>query len=202
MEKILTSKEIFALEEKAIQSGISITSLMERAGTSVYEEVIKYYKPCKILVLCGPGNNGGDGFVVARLLKNNGWKVKVASDTSIDIKKLSEASAINRAKWQDKIIDFKDLNLDNYDLIIDALFGIGLHKEVRGIYKKIIKATNGKKIISIDIPSGIDSDTGKILGCTIQAVLTITFEYKKPAFILPDPQRYFGKIIIKNIGLI
>ena len=201
MVKTLTSKEIFALEKATVESGISIELLMERAGYAVYEEIIKNYNPCKILILCGPGNNGGDGFVVARLLKNNGWKVKVALDKSLDIKSLSHAAVSNRLKWKDQILDLKNVDLNQYDLIIDALFGIGLHKEVRGIYKEIIKALHDKAIVSIDIPSGIDSDTGEILGCAIKAVLTVTFEYKKPAFNFSHLKPYFGKIIVKSIGL-
>ena len=202
MEKILTSREIFALEEKAVKSGQSIDMLMERAGNAVFEEVVQHYKPCKTLVLCGPGNNGGDGFVVARLLKDQGWKVDIALDKSAN-PNLSQATQLNKSRWQSKIIDFREINLDEYDLIIDALFGIGLHREVSGIYKDVITSINkgNKKVVATDIPSGIDSDTGQILGCAIKAKLTVTFEYKKPAHIMTKLDEYCGTVIVKNIGI-
>jgi len=116
---------------------------------------------------------------------------------------VSPAKAASSAKWKGKVIDFEELNLERYSLIIDALFGIGLHKDPRGSYKDIISRIGvaNKKIVSIDIPSGIDSDTGEILGRAIRAELTVTFEYKKPAFVLTSLQKYFGKVIVKAIGL-
>jgi len=203
MKKILTSKEIFSLEEATVKRGTSIETLMERAGIAVFEEVIKNYKPCTTLVLCGLGNNGGDGFVIARLLKERGWNIEVALDTSsVSTKLLSQATSANRSKWTGKVKDFQKINLNRYDLIVDALFGIGLHKKIREPYKKIIEITDTKKIVAVEIPSGIDSDTGEILGCAITAELTVTFEYKKPAFTFAHLKKYFGKVVVKNIGLI
>jgi ADP-dependent NAD(P)H-hydrate dehydratase / NAD(P)H-hydrate epimerase len=201
MEKVLTSKQIFALEKATVEHGTSIELLMKRAGTAVFEEVIKNYKPCATLVLCGPGNNGGDGFILARLLKKNNWHVTITLDELKNISSLSEATRTNRSKWTGDVIDFKKINFSKYDLIIDALFGIGLHRNIREPYTKIIQATHDKKIISVDIPSGIDSDTGEILGCAIKAELTVTFEYKKPAFEVAHLKKYFGKVVVKKIGL-
>lgn len=202
MEKVLTRNEIFVLEAKAVERGDTIQNLMEKAGTAVFEEITKRYKPCSVLIACGVGNNGGDGFVVARLLRNSGWNVDVGLDTSNYLKP-SPAALRNKNLYAGQIIDFKNLNIGNYYLVVDALFGIGLRRDIEGICKDLILKINdsNKPVVAIDIPSGIDCDTGMVLGIAIKAALTVTFEYKKPAHNIESLKNYFGEIIVREIGL-
>lgn len=202
MEKVLTRNEIFALEAKAVERGDTIQNLMEKAGTAVFEEVTRLYKPCSVLIVCGSGNNGGDGFVVARLLMNAGWNVGIGLETSNYLKPSPDALH-NKNLYAGQIIDFKNLNIGNYDLIVDALFGIGLKRNIEGACKDLIIKINdsNKPVVSIDIPSGIDCDTGMVLGAAIEAALTITFEYKKPAHNIESLKNYFGEVIVRKIGL-
>lgn len=200
MNEIVTSKEILELEAKLVKQGISIAKLMAKAGYVVFEEIKNHCDPCKVIVLSGPGNNGGDGFVVANLLKKNGWDVEIAFDDEAT-KKLSPAARNNRLEWIGEILNFSDINFIKYDLIVDALFGIGLHKILRTPYFELVKSAveSGVKTISIDIPSGINSDTGEVLGAAIKAIYTVTFNYKKPAHI--KALEHVGKVMVRDIGL-
>lgn len=200
MTKTLKSKEVFALEAKLVGQGVSIENLMSKAGYSVFEEIKNHFDRCAVIVLAGPGNNGGDGFVVANLLKRYGWKVDIAFDNAAT-QKMSDAARKNRLEWLDQVLDFDKVGFTKYDLIVDALFGIGLHTKLRSPYLELVSRAveSGVKTIAIDIPSGIDSDTGEVLGAAINAAYTITFNYKKPAHV--KSLKHVGEVIVKDIGL-
>ena len=118
------------------------------------------------------------------------------------VSKLSDAARKNMLKWQEEILGLNKIDFSKYDLVVDALFGIGLHKQLKGPYLELIEvaAGSGIKTVSIDIPSGIDSDTGEVLGAAIRANYTITFNYKKPAHI--KALGYVGFVVVKDIGLL
>ena len=212
--RIITSQEAKQLDKKAKQRlGISTLVLMENAGEGVAQEAIKILKnrKKKVAIFCGKGNNGGDGFVVARHLLTHGIKsdiflagkiseVSNEAKTNLEIllklkKKIIEVGKENRHLIKNKI--------SKYDLIIDALLGVGLKGEVRGVFRDIIGMINTSKayILSVDIPSGLDANTGEILGCCVRADKTVTFVAKKQGMVLGEGPKYCGKIIVKDLGI-
>ncbi len=201
---VLTTVEIRNAEKKTINSGLtSELELMQRAGQMAAEKIVKHCGAKPTLVICGPGNNGGDGFVVAQSLFQKGWDVTVASFKNIDDLGIT-AKAVAR-RYEGKIVP---LSLDqvknkNSEIIIDALFGIGLSKPISKELSDIIDYVNksGCKTISIDISSGIESDSGKILGNTFNPELTITFIAKKPGHLLLPGRAHSGKVLLCDIGI-
>ena len=203
---ILKSSEIYSMEQSAKEIGYTEDILMENAGTAVYnliKKIVKKYD--KIAVLAGPGNNGGDGFVTARHLLQNNYNVhiyytgndnnyKSSSKTNLDILKNFEIPLRN----------FEELNsLDEYDIIIDGLFGIGLKREVQGIYDKIITMANKSKAVkvSIDIPSGLYADNAFVDNNVINADYTVTFSCLKYCLCLYPAKKYAGKIKVADITI-
>ncbi len=211
--RILTTQAAKAIDIKAKEVfGISTLVLMENAGRSVAEEVIKIlHGKTSIAIFCGKGNNGGDGFVAARHL--------LAKDIKPDIflaRKISEVENEARTnleillKLKQKIIEVEEENLhlvkdkvSKYSLIIDALLGVGLKGEVRGIFRDLIGIINSSKayILSVDIPSGLDATTGKALGCCVKADKTVTFVAKKRGVVLGDGPKYCGRVIVADLGI-
>ncbi|RDU23009.1 NAD(P)H-hydrate dehydratase [Anaerosacchariphilus polymeriproducens] len=203
MEYLLDSKTMKSCDSAtANYFGLPSIVLMERAALSVIELIQDKKMKDNILVVCGTGNNGGDGLAIARILYERGYKpivVLIGSDDS-----LTKEAAI-----QKKILEKYKINIEStipqieYTTIIDALFGIGLSREVEGIYYENISIMNkieGCKI-AIDIPSGISADTGKVLGIAFQADYTITFGFSKIGLVLYPGCTYCGKIIVKDIGI-
>src|SRR5574337_1761423 len=212
MEKSLTREEMKELDRKAIEEyKIPGIILMENAGRNVAEEVLKMIhapQQIKVAILCGKGNNGGDGFVVARHLYNHHIPVNVFLVARIsDILKDGDAGINLQILLHIKIpvkevLDTTGINnvlkeLGNYDIIVDALFGTGLSGEVREPFKTLINGVNNlnKPIVSVDIPSGLDCNTGKILGAAIKATKTVTFAIAKKGFYLGDGPSYTGNVI-------
>lgn len=195
----LNAQQMRKIEEPAINSKKKAINLMRKAGAEVYNEIVKRFKPCKVLIICGPGNNGGDGYVVANLLLNDGWDVKLIK---IGESKTDSAKYFSE-KYKGEVIDKKDLKIEETDLVIDAIYGIGLSQEIDQNLKKVIKKINISKVqcIAIDIPTGVSATTGAILGEAIEAVLTITFHSKKIGHLLSPGLINCGEVIIKDIGL-
>ncbi|KJV68734.1 bifunctional ADP-dependent NAD(P)H-hydrate dehydratase/NAD(P)H-hydrate epimerase [Candidatus Neoehrlichia procyonis] len=170
-------------------SGICVDTLIKRAGAAVAKEIISRFLKQKVLVLCGPGNNGKDGYVVANLLQSEGWHVKV----------MHYSSTVDGCD----VISEENLKQDDSLLIVDAIFGTGL---TRPIYGSLLNAINyinnsNKTVVSIDIPSGINSDTGEIMGIALVSHLTVTFSYLKLGHVI-SPGRYCsGEVYIADIGL-
>ena len=198
--EIFSSREMMEVEKFNFLKKKSYY-FMERAGYKVFQHIkTQYKKKQSVIVLCGPGNNGGDGFVVARYLMNNSYKTTVYTYDSKNIYKGDALKALNNFKGNTKKIS--QLNLKKDALIIDALFGIGLKrkidKKIKKIFKKINKSNN--QVIAIDIPSGISSNNGKILGSAIRANSTITFHRKKIGHMLGDGKKFSGKLTVVDIG--
>ena len=183
MERILTAEQMKIADRYTISTlGITEDVLVERAGTAVAEEIFNRFKGGRVLVCIGKGNNGADGQVVANLLsKRHGFKVDVL---------LVEDATL-------KLFD------DKYDIILDCIFGTGLNREVCGIHKEIIKKINssGAFVISCDVPSGLCSENGKVLGVAVKAKMTIAIQEYKTGYFLNDGPDYCGKIVVKDIGI-
>ncbi|MBI4689236.1 MAG: NAD(P)H-hydrate dehydratase [Nitrospirae bacterium] len=204
--KVVTVEEMRNIDKKTIKDyGISGAVLMERAGLAVAKKVRELFEEGKVIVLTGGGNNGGDGFVAARELHNLGWNVKVLLLAKED--KLSPDCRIQYriAKKMGVKIEFRN-KIDNKDLhsavVIDAIFGTGLSKDVTGKTADIISFLNKSRasVISVDIPSGISSDTGRVLGKAVSADYTVTFGLPKRGHLLYSGAEYTGKLFIEDIG--
>ena len=201
---ILNSKEIIKAETESFKIGISEDQLMESAGLKVVLAIKSRWKRRRVVILCGPGNNGGDGFVVARLLLNQGWPVKVLLIKNVDgIKGLARRSLQKLINIGGKVSPVKKDYLEWGELFVDACFGSGLSRNLDSniveifSYCKMLKSP----IISIDIPSGINCDTGNLMGGAIRSDLTVTFFRPKRAHFLLPGKDYCGDIIVDDIGI-
>lgn len=198
---VLTKTLIKESEEKAVKSGaFSFRELMPTAGTKAFEEIIKRYdvKSKKIAVLCGSGNNGGDGCVIAKKLSEYGTDVTVITPFGIPVTE-------NALYYYNELKSIKkcDTFTDNYDIIIDAIFGIGFSREADDKTKELFCAVNKSKAvkIAIDIPSGVECDKGYVWNEAIKADLTLTFIALKPCFLLPPGSDYCGEVKVIDIGV-
>jgi len=202
MYEILTIKQMYSANKKALQHELSNFTLMNNAGHGAAEKILNYSSKCNVLILCGPGNNGGDGFIIAQKLKKSGWNVRVASLIPlVDYK--NDAARAARA-WQGTTTRLCcNLKINASDLIIDALFGIGLSKPLASPVLEIFKEITRKKcsVIAIDIPSGINGDTGEVDPVTLSAERTLTFCRKKQGHLLLPGRDKCGKISIIDIGI-
>jgi len=200
MEKIYSVEEIHNIEKKEFKKLKSSYVLMKRAGTNCAKKIYKSKLNSKFIVLCGPGNNGGDGLVISQGLKKLNQSVILYSLKSMTYK---GDAKIAYKKNQLTKNNYNDLNISKNSVIIDCLFGIGLNRKVKGMYKNIIKKVNKSKqhVISIDIPSGINGDNGKIMGEAIKANSTYTLHAKKIGLTINSGMKYSGKVSIINIGI-
>jgi NAD(P)H-hydrate epimerase len=189
-----------AVDRAAIAAGTAEIDMMERAGAATAAAILKRWRPCRALVLTGPGNNGGDGFVVARLLKAAGWAVRVAAMAGREALKGSAAIMANR--WDGECETFGPDCLGDAELVVDALFGTGLARPLEGVAHATIKALNARtlKVVAVDIPSGIESDTGAILGAAVRADLTVTFFRRKPGQVLMPGRSLCGAVEVAYLG--
>lgn len=202
---ILSTDQMKAVDQLAIddlmKQNKSGAELMEAAGLSVVRAITANYDGSNVLVLCGPGNNGGDGFVVARHLKRMSFNVQVALLGDLDN---LQGDALRMAKmWESDIPPISSDLLTGQDIIVDAIFGTGLSKEITGALKDTLEAANESTAhkIAVDIPSGVKGDTGELLGAAFRADKTITFSRKKPAHFLYPGKALCGDIVVANIGI-
>jgi NAD(P)H-hydrate epimerase len=198
MLQVLKNNEIHWLEEQAIQYS-SVEKLMKNAGKAVAEEMIHLFTPRPTLVICGPGNNGGDGYVAAATLLKKGWPVTIAAYKTPG----TPAARFYASRWKGKTIPFNLKALEGVELVIDGLFGVGANRILDDRLKNLFETLNARNIpiLAIDIPSGIQSDTGSILGAALRCQFTITFGAYKLGHLLLPGQSYCGKVIEKDIGL-
>ena len=202
MIEILTPKEMAEADRLTIAAGTPGIELMERAGAAVARVAAEEAKSGRrIAIVCGPGNNGGDGFVAARLLAEQGFDVRLSLLGSRE--KLQGDAAKAAARWSGKIEAFGDDVLAHADLIIDALFGAGLARDLSGEPKRAVEAINAAKIsvVAVDLPSGIDGASGKVRGAAVRAAHTVTFCRMKPAHLLMPGRTHAGKITVADIGI-
>ena len=216
---VMTREEVRAFDKWAIESlGVPGAVLMENAGRSCAELVkdkLKHIPKPKVCIFCGAGNNGGDGYVIARHLINSGFKVtvvlcgdrdKVKGDAKINLDILERlGQSIERLNLKNSNIAWqvKDIAADA-DMLIDALFGTGLTGQLSDEFKSLIGSINvlDRSILSVDIPSGLDCDTGLPLGAAIKATYTVTFVAVKKGFVAAsDASQYTGEIFIASIGV-
>ena len=209
---ILTREEIFKIEQETEEKyGIKRLILMENAGrqlAEVIKENMGNFDGKKIFIFCGKGNNGGDGFVAARYLFN--WNAEVEVYYLGNPENYTEISSLNfniLNKMGIKTIslaksDIYKLKYKEADLVVDAILGTGIKGEVRGEIKELIDMINkeSKRIVSADIPSGLDANTGKICGVCIRADITVSFGFGKKGFYINDGPTCCGEIKIVDIG--
>ena len=203
--KLYSAETVALLDRVAINDcGIPGYTLMRRAGRAVLDTLLQHYAGAnKILVLCGAGNNAGDGYVVARLAQAQGFDVRVIS--MIDPDKLHGDAAQAWRHWQEcgETIPFQNEFTADADVIIDALLGTGLTRQVEGDWKELIKTVNqsGIPVISVDIPSGLNADTGVIFGAAINANQTVTFIALKKGMFTGSGKACCGEISFDDLGL-
>ena len=201
-DEILTVEEMYAADQYAVAHGVPSFSLMENAGRSVAEEITTRWSVRSAVVLCGPGNNGGDGYVAARHLKESGWPVRVAHLGPID--RLKGDSAQMAQRWDGFTAPIESNALEGAELVIDALFGAGLSRPLEQISYGMVEALNrgNAPVIAIDVPSGLHGDLAHPLGnLCVDADLTVTFFRKKPAHVLMPGARACGEVSVTDIGI-
>jgi NAD(P)H-hydrate epimerase len=204
---LISAEHMYALDRAAIASGISEFSLMQRAGKAVADTVqaererMQLSQTSPVIVLCGPGNNGGDGFVAAQWLHEQGYNVAVACLTEEE--KLQGSAADAAGLCTAKRLPFHPSVLKDASLLIDALFGAGLSRPLGGNAAEMAEAINASSlpVIAVDIPSGIHADSGQVMGYAIRAEVTVTFNYRKPGHLLYPGKSYCGRITVADIGL-
>lgn len=196
MLELLTPKQMSDADRLTIEGGISGLTLMENAGRAVARAIRARYAPCRTLVLCGPGNNGGDGYVTARLLAQQGWPVTLAS-TGAPRKGTDAAAAA--ALWHGPSARFGARAAGRADLVIDAIFGAGLSRDVDGVTAETLRAA--RRVVAIDVPSGLDGGTGAVLGYAPQAAVTVTFFRRKPGHLLLPGRDLCGELLVADIGI-
>jgi NAD(P)H-hydrate epimerase len=201
LHALLDAASARAIDKAAIAAGTPEIDLMERAGAASAAAIVARWQPRPTLVLTGPGNNGGDGFVVARLLAEAGWPVRVAGMKQRD--QLTGAAALAAGRWTGPIEDLTPEAMVGAELIVDSLFGIGLARALDGIVRAVVEAANesAAPIVAIDIPSGIDSDSGAVLGAAIEADLTVTFFRRKPGHLLLPGRDLAGEMVVSDLGV-
>jgi NAD(P)H-hydrate epimerase len=200
--EILTVQQCYDADKYAASHGVPTLTLMENAGRAVADAIEARWAPLTVAVLCGPGNNGGDGFVVARILRERGWDVRLALLGRRD--ELKGDAAAMAKRWSGSDEPLSSAIFDDVTLIVDALFGAGLSRPLDGAVADLAALLNKSPIpvVAIDVPSGIAGDTGKPLdGKFIDADLTVTFFRKKPVHVLMPGCYHCGEIVVADIGI-
>lgn len=196
---LLSVDEMYRADEAAIRGGVSGESLMENAGASVVVAIQSRWQPCRATILCGPGNNGGDGFVVARLLAEAGWTIRLALIG--DLEALKGDAKRHAARWTGEVEPLSPASLEGAELVVDALFGAGLARDIDGVARETIDAIGDCPVVAVDVPSGVHGDTGAIMGQAPRAALTVTFFRRKPGHLLMPGRAYCGEVQVADIGI-
>ncbi|MBI5188945.1 MAG: NAD(P)H-hydrate dehydratase [Nitrospirae bacterium] len=208
--KVVTAEEMREIDKKTIEEyGIPGSVLMERAGSAVVSKIKELFGRKKVIVVSGSGNNGGDGLVVARNLHNEGWDVRVfLTSRPEDLKgdallqyKIAVKFGVNIRPAKEFLTRHSSL-ITRHCIIVDALLGTGLSKNVAGTIAEVISFLNKSNVpvISVDIPSGISSDTGQIMGEAVKADYTVTFGLPKRGHLLYPGAEHTGRLFIEDIG--
>lgn len=198
---LLTVAQMAAADADAIQNGVPGTALMEAAGLAVTDVLLAHFTPTSVLVLCGPGNNGGDGFVVARHLWQRGWPVRVALLGEVEA--LTGDAAWAAGLWPGPVERFDSLHVDSVGLVVDAVFGAGLSRPVQGVAASVLAQVQacGAPVVAVDVPSGVCGDTGQVLGMAVAARLTVSFFRPKPGHVLLPARALCGQTVFADIGI-
>jgi hydroxyethylthiazole kinase-like uncharacterized protein yjeF len=195
---ILTAERMRAAEQAAIDAGTAVEQLMERAGAALAEATYRFAGPLPVLILCGPGNNGGDGYVAARHLAERGVQVRVAAMSEPK----SQAAQWARGQWQGEV---EELSPDTAGapLVIDALFGTGLKRGMDDATSQLVSELVHEAVVAVacDLPSGVQSDSGALLNPVHAFDLTVTFGALKPAHMLQPAMHKCGRLVLADIGI-
>ncbi len=202
MLELLTAEEMSRAEQLAIDAGTPSLTLMENAGRGVAEEVVRRYpRGSRVTVLCGPGNNGGDGFVAARYLRERGYQVRLAllakqEELARDPKEMAR-------RWDEAIEPMSLQSLEGAQIVVDAIYGTGLRDNVSGIPAQIIEEVTARSlpVVAVDVPTGIDATHGTIRGLAFKAAATTTFFRRKTGHVLLPARLYCGEVRAVDIGI-
>jgi len=197
---LLTPAQMGAADRAGEAVGVTGCAMMEAAGGAVAVAIGARWLMRPVTVLCGPGNNGGDGFVVARHLQAAGWPVKVALLGARE--KLTGDAAQAAGRWDGPIAPFTPGSLDGAGVIVDAIFGAGLSRPLDGEAALLVRSmvSKGVPICAVDVPSGLDGASGAVLGAAASADLTVTFFRKKPGHLLYPGRGLCGDVVVADIG--
>ena len=196
---LLSVDEMMRADRATIAAGVASEELMERAGAGIAEAIIERWSSCPTIVLCGPGKNGGDGFVVARHLRDAGWPVRVALLGSVT--DLEDDAKLNAGRWSDPIAAVTPADVTDAALVVDALFGSGLSRPINGAAAEALMAIGDTPCVAVDIPSGVDGNTGAVLGFAAKAALTVTFCRRKLGHLLLPGRVICGEEVVVDIGI-
>jgi len=197
---LLTPAEMSVVDRASIAAGVRGVDLMEAAGAAVAQAVVQRWSPQPVVVLCGPGNNGGDGYVAARHLQSRGWPVRVAALASTPV--AGGDAAHHATLWTGPVEPFSAGLLVEHGVVIDAIFGAGLSRPVAGDALTMIRAMAAARseICAVDVPSGLDGATGAVQGAAAPAAVTVTFFRKKPGHLIFPGRALCGALVVADIG--
>jgi hydroxyethylthiazole kinase-like uncharacterized protein yjeF len=202
MLELLTPAEMAEADRLTIAAGTPGHVLMERAGIAVADAVARLALfRGRVAVLCGPGNNGGDGYVAARILRQRGFRVAIAANGA---PRPASADAVRAAElWGGPVAALADWRAGEPEIVVDALYGAGLGRDIAGPEAEIVVALNaaGRRVVAVDIPSGIDGQTGAVRGIAVRAQETVTFCRRKPGHLLLPGREHCGTVRTADIGI-
>jgi len=211
--RVVTAHTMQEIDKLAIEEcGIAGLKLMENAGRSCVDEIVgEFGLKGRAVVISGKGNNGGDGYVIARLLSQKGWNVKVfilaereqiSGDAAVNLDKLAPAM-VNFCPHEGQLPALHMEEIFQADVIVDALLGTGLRSDIAGVYQEAIGLINasGRPVLAVDIPSGIHGTTGRVLGDAVRAYITVTFAFAKLGHVLYPGAEHTGRLVIADIGI-
>ncbi|MGO9773309.1 MAG: NAD(P)H-hydrate dehydratase [Roseiarcus sp.] len=202
--ELLTPAEMGEADRLTIAGGVPGAALMERAGAAVADEAARMAPSAgRVAVVAGPGGNGGDGFVAARLLSARGYRVSLY--LLGERAALRGDAALAAARWEGSVAPAEAVDLAAADLVVDALFGAGLSRDLDGAALRCVEAINafaraGKPVLSVDVPSGIDGETGAVRGAAVEASASVTFFRLKPGHLLLPGRALSGRLALAEIG--
>lgn len=199
--EVLTIAEMAAADAFTIRNGLAAAQLMENAGRAVAEAIQERWQPCPIVIIAGPGANGGDGWVIARLLAEAAWPVRIAFLGQKD--QLDGATAHHAYLWTGPVEPAQPSALGDASLIVDALYGAGLNRPLSGTGLAMVEAmaAHPAPVIAADLPSGVNGDDGQVYGAAAEAALTVNFFRQKVGHFLVPGRFLCGEIITADIGV-
>ena len=199
--EVLTVQGMYAADAEAIAAGTTGVTLMERAGVAIAGEIERRWSPTPVTVLAGPGANGGDGWVIARILAAKGWPIRMA--LLGDRATLKGDAAHHAGLWEGGVEEARPEVLQGSGIVVDALFGAGLSRPLEGDARRLVEAiaASTARVVAVDLPSGVAGDTGAVLGKAARAHLTVTFHRKKPGHLLLPGRTLCGEVVVADIGI-
>jgi hydroxyethylthiazole kinase-like uncharacterized protein yjeF len=199
--ELLTVAEMAKADATTIEGGTPGIALMEAAAAAVAAAAQELAPAGLIVILCGPGNNGGDGFVAARILAAAGRDVRVT--LLGDVTRLRSDAALAASRWRGELAPFDPASLDGATLVVDALFGAGLDRPLQGAAGTMLKAAAAARlpVLAVDVPSGVQGDTGAVLGFALPCRETVTFFRRKPGHVLYPGRALCGRVRVADIGI-